>query len=223
MRRRAFIKVIAGSVAVIGFLDPTTPLVEGQRLGAFVQRLRELGWMEGRNVAIEVRWAEGRSERFTEIAGELVRLKVDVIVTYATSPVLAAKQAKSVIPIVFASAADPGANGLVASLAEPKQLQLLHEVAPTAKLVGFLGNPTNPGVESDTRVVQSAASTTGQEIVVVNASNDGEIDTAFDALTQQHAQALLIMADPFLNSRPDKIVGPCRQCTHGANFRWLGG
>ena len=93
-------------------------------------------------------------------------------------------------------------------------------MVPTAKLVGFLANPTNPGVESDTRVMQSAASTTGQDIVVVNASNDGEIDTAFEALTQQHAQALLIMADPFLNSRPDKIVALVPRYALPAMYPW---
>src|SRR5262249_13603713 len=109
-----------GKLPTIGFLGATTPLVESQRLAAFVQRLRELGWMEGRNVAIEVRWAEGRSERFAEIAAELVRLKVDVILTHNTPPVLAAKQTTSVIPIVFASAGDPVGTGVVASLARPR-------------------------------------------------------------------------------------------------------
>jgi putative ABC transport system substrate-binding protein len=126
MKRREFITLLGGAAAAwplaaraqqagklltIGFLGPTTPLVEGQRLAAFVQRLRELGWMEGRNITMEVRWAEGRSERYAEIAAELVRLKVDIIVTYATAPVLAARQVTSVIPIVFASAGDPSRTG----------------------------------------------------------------------------------------------------------------
>src|SRR5262249_39413900 len=133
LRRREFITLLGGAAAwplaaraqqsgqllTIGFLGPTMPSVEGHRLAAFVQRLRELGWMEGRNVAIEVRWAEGRSKRFAEIAAEFVRLKVDVIVTVATPPTLAAKQATSVIPIVFAAGSDPGGTGLVASLARP--------------------------------------------------------------------------------------------------------
>ena len=102
----------AGKLPTIGFLGATTPLAESQRLAAFVQRLRQLGWMEGSNVSIEVRWAQGRSERYTEIAAEFVRLKVDLIVTYATPPVLAAKQATSIIPIIFASAADPVEPGL---------------------------------------------------------------------------------------------------------------
>jgi putative ABC transport system substrate-binding protein len=129
MRRREFITLIGGAAAwpltapaqqpvklpTIGFLGATTLLAESQRLAAFVQRLRELGWIEGRNVAIEIRWAEGRTERFAEIAAEFVRLKVDVILTHNTPPVLAAKQATSVIPIVFATAGDPVGTGVVAA------------------------------------------------------------------------------------------------------------
>ena len=109
----------AGKQPTIGFLGSTTPLVESQRVAAFVQRLRQLGWIEGHNLAIEYRWAEGRNERFAEIAPEFVRLKVDLIVTLGTVAVLAAKQATSVIPIVFAGASDPIGSGLVASLAQP--------------------------------------------------------------------------------------------------------
>ena len=133
MRRREFITLVGGTAAwplavraqqpakmpTIGYLAPTTPAVESQRVAAFVQRLRELGWIEGRTIAIEYRWAEGRSERFTEIAAEFARLKFDVIVTSGTPPVIAAKQATSVIPIVFAVAGDPVGAGLVASLARP--------------------------------------------------------------------------------------------------------
>jgi ABC transporter substrate binding protein len=127
VKRRAFITLLGGAAAwplaasaqqvgklpTIGFLGATTPSGGGQLLAAFVRRLRELGWVDGRNVAIEVRWAEGRSERFAEIAAELVRLKVDVILTHNTPPVLAAKEATSVIPIVFASAGDPVGTGRV--------------------------------------------------------------------------------------------------------------
>src|SRR6476659_10362165 len=160
IRRRAFITLLGGAAAwplaaraqqvgklpTIGFLGASTPAGGGQLLAAFVQRLRELGWVDGRNVALEARWAEGRSERFAEIAAELVRLKVDVILTHNTPPVLAAKQATSVIPIVFATAADPVGTGVVASLARPgsnvtglssqtndtagKRIELLREVVP---------------------------------------------------------------------------------------------
>src|SRR6266436_353151 len=160
MRRRQFITLLGGAAVAwplaaraqqpvrlptIGFMGATTPSAGGQLLAAFVARLRELGWIDGRNVAIEVRWAEGRGERFAEIAAELVRLKVDVIVTSGTPPVLAAKQATTVIPIVFV-AGDPVGTGLVSSLARPggnvtglsnqladlgaKKLQLLSEAVP---------------------------------------------------------------------------------------------
>ena len=133
MKRREFITLLGGAAAwplaaraqqpgklpTIGFLGAATPSTQGQWLAAFVQRMRELGWSEGRNLAIEQRWAEGRSERFAEIAAEFVRLKVDVIVTYSTPPVSAAKQATAVIPIVFAVMGDPVGSGLVASLARP--------------------------------------------------------------------------------------------------------
>src|SRR6266567_5908 len=161
MRRRQFITLLAGSaiawplaaraqpagkLPTIGFLGPSTPSADGPRMAAFVQRLRELGWTEGRTVAIEYRWAEGRIERYAEIAAEFVRLKVDVIVTAGTPAVLAAKQVTSVVPIVFISAANPVGNGLVASLARPggnvtglldqvtdlaaKRLELLREIVP---------------------------------------------------------------------------------------------
>jgi putative ABC transport system substrate-binding protein len=164
MRRREFITLLGGAAAAwpfaaraqqpvkvptIGFLGAGTPLVWTQWVAAFVQRLRELSWVEGRNVALEYRWAEGRDERFPEIAAEFVRLKVDVIVTSGTPPVLAAKQATSVIPIVFATAGDPVGAGLVASLAQPggnvtglsiqhadlagKRLELLREVVPSLR------------------------------------------------------------------------------------------
>src|SRR6266508_7051131 len=134
MDRRAFISTLAGGLlaaplaaeaqpqaklSTIGFLGSGTAAAQSQWTAAFVRRLRELGWTEGRNVAIEYRWAEGRSERFAEIAAEFVRLKVDVILTHNTPPVLAAKQATSVIPIVFATAGDPVGSSIVASLARP--------------------------------------------------------------------------------------------------------
>src|SRR5262249_46069091 len=134
MKRRAFITLLGGAAAgwplaaraqqsgklpTVGFLGSATPLVESQRVAAFVQRLRELGWIEGRTVAIEYRWAEGRNERLAEIAAEFVQRKVDVIVTHSAEPVIAAKKATSVIPIVIALAADPVGTGLVATLARP--------------------------------------------------------------------------------------------------------
>ena len=175
MKRREFISLLGGAVAAwplaaraqqppklptIGFLGESTPVAQSERTAAFVQRLRELGWTEGRTVAIEYRWAEGRSERFAEIATELVRLKVDVIVTSSTPAVIAAKQATSVIPIVFAIAADPIGTGLVASLARPggnvtglsiqstdiaaKRLALLREIIPSLRRLAIMANLGNP-------------------------------------------------------------------------------
>jgi putative ABC transport system substrate-binding protein len=185
---------------------------------------------------MEFGWADGHYDRLPALAGELVAHRVAVILTTSVAAGLAAKDATSSIPIVFLIGLDPVQFGLVSSLSrptgnvtgvailtntlEPKQLQLLHEVAPTAKLVGFLANPTNPVAESDTRTVQSAASATGQQVLVVNASNDDELDAAFTTLTQQHAEALLVMADPFLNSRTNKIVALAARYALPAMYGW---
>jgi putative tryptophan/tyrosine transport system substrate-binding protein len=157
-----------GKLPTIGFLG-TNPSIASQRVSAFVQRLRELAWIDGRNLAIEYRWAEGRNERYAEIAAEFVRLKVDVIVTVATPPTLAAKQATAVIPIVFAAVSDPVGTGLVANVARPnvtglsnqisdtvgKKLEFLREVVPGLSPVGdhgqcgqsrlSVGNGRSPG------------------------------------------------------------------------------
>ncbi len=174
MKRREFMTLLGGAAAAwplaaraqqpkmptIGFLGANTASAQSQWTAAFVQRLRELGWIEGRTVAIEYRWAEGRSERFAEIAAEFVRLKVDVIVTAGNAAAIAAKQATSVIPIVFAVAGDPVGTGLVASLARPggnvtglsiqqtdlagKRLELLREVVPGLRRLAIMANVGNP-------------------------------------------------------------------------------
>jgi hypothetical protein len=196
MKRREFITLLSGAAAawplaaraqqrampIIGFLGSTTPSVGSQWVAAFVRRLRELGWIEGRTVAIEVRWAEGRSERFAEIAAEFVRLKVDVIVTHNTPTVLAAKQATSVIPIVFATAGDPVGSGLVASLTRPggnvtglssqtsdvagKRLEFLREAVPALRRLAILANVGNPGTVAEIGEVQAAARTLGLEVAM---------------------------------------------------------
>ena len=161
----------------IGYFGSGTPATQGQWAAAFVQRLRELGWIDARNVAIEYRWAEGRPERFAEIAAEFVRLKVDVIVTSATPPALAAKQATSVIPIVFATVGDPVGTDLVASLARPggnvtglsnqtgdlaaKRVELLREVIPRLGRLAILTNISNPAAVLEMREAQAAASALG--------------------------------------------------------------
>ena len=187
-------------VPTIGFLGSGTPSVWGQWTAAFVQRLRELGWIEGRNVAIEYRWAEGRSERFAEIAAEFVRLKVDVIVTSGTTAVIAAKQATSVIPIVFATAGDPVGAGLVASLARPggnvtglsiqatdlagKRLELLREVVPGLRRLAIMLNVGNPVTVLELGEVQAAARTLGLEVATLEIRRAEDIAPAFEALKE---------------------------------------
>src|SRR6516162_848196 len=192
MRRREFIKVLAGSASIwplaaraqqaaklptIGFLGANNASFAMASINAFVQRLRELGWIENRTVAIEYRWAEGREARFAEFAAEFVRLKVDVILTYATPSSIAAKKATAVIPIVFAAAGDPVGTGLVASLARPggnmtglsiqqtdlasKRLEILREVLPGLRTLAILvdtGAPNSVLVKGE---VQTAAQTLG--------------------------------------------------------------
>jgi putative tryptophan/tyrosine transport system substrate-binding protein len=174
MRRRDFITLVGGAAATwplaagaqpaklpaIGYLSSGTPSTDNQRISAFVQRLGELGWIDGRTVAIEVRWAQGRPEALAEIAAEFIGLKVDVIVTTGTPQVLAVRQKTSIIPIVFAVAGDPVGNKLVASLAKPggnitglslqqtdlgnKRLELLREVVPDLRRLAIIGNVGNP-------------------------------------------------------------------------------
>src|SRR5262247_3725183 len=161
-----------GKLPTIGFLVSGTPSSHGPWVAGFVQRLRELGWIEGRTIAIEYRWAEARADRAAEIAAEFVRLKVDVIVTSATAVIVATMQATSVIPIVFAAAGDPVSTGLVASLARPggnvtglsmqqtdlaaKRLELLREVVPGLRRLAILGNVGNPVVVLEMGEVQTA-------------------------------------------------------------------
>jgi putative ABC transport system substrate-binding protein len=172
----------------------------GQRqwVAAFVERLRELGWIEGRNVAIEYRWAEGRNERFAQIVAELLRHKVDVIITQGTPAVLAAKQAISTIPIVFAIAGNPVANGLVATLARPggnvtglsnqtadlagKRLELLREVVPDLRRLAIMANVDNPSVVLDVGEVRTAAAALGLEVATSEIRSAGDIWPAIEAL-----------------------------------------
>jgi putative ABC transport system substrate-binding protein len=224
MRRRAFITLLgcaavwplaaraqqAARLPTIGFLGASTPAAWAPWLAAFVQRLRELGWIEGRTVAIEIRWAEGRSERFAEIAAELVRLKVDVIVTSgAAAP--AAKQATSTIPIVFMLANDPIATGLVASLSRPggnvtglsnqsrdlagKRLELLREIIPGLSRFAILINAGTANSGAELGAVQAAARTLGLEIVILEIRRPEDIGTAIDKL-KGSADALYVVQDP---------------------------
>ena len=229
LKRREFISLLGGGVAgwpfaaraqqagkvpTIGFLGATTPAGQSQLTAAFVQRLRELGWIEGRTVAIEYRWAEGRSERFAEFAAEFVRLKVDVILTHNTPPVLAAKRATSVIPIVFATAADPVGTGVVASLARPgsnvtglssqspdvasKRIELLREVVPGLRRVAVLANVDNPYVSLEMGEVQAATRALGLDAALFPIRQAEDIGTTFDGSLRDHSQALYVLPDPVL-------------------------
>jgi putative ABC transport system substrate-binding protein len=210
MRRREFITLIGGAATwplaaraqqtaklpTIGVLGSATPSTQAPRFAAFVQRLRELGWIENRTVAIEYRWAEGRSERYSEIAAEFVRLKVDVIVTTGTPVVIVAKQATAVIPIVFVTITDPVGSGLVASLARPggnvtglslqspdiagKRLALVREVVPNLRRVAFMGNIDNPFVPREMHEVQAAASTLGLEVAMFEIRRTQDVVPIFE-------------------------------------------
>jgi putative ABC transport system substrate-binding protein len=223
MRRREFIAALtsaatlplvaraqqAGRLPTIGFLGSTTPSQQSQLTAAFVQRLRELGWVEGRTVAIEYRWAEGHSERFAEF----VRLKVDIILTHNTPPVLAAKQATSVIPIVFVTAGDPVGTGIVAGLARPggnvtglstqipdtagKRIELLREVIPGLRRLAILGNPDDPYVAFEVREVQAAAHMIGLDVDLFEIRRAEDIATAFEGL-KDRAEALYVLPSPVL-------------------------
>jgi ABC-type uncharacterized transport system substrate-binding protein len=234
MRRRAFITLLGGAgVAwplaaraqqargpIIGFLGAATLLVESQRVAAFVQRLHQLGWIENRNVTIEYRWAEGRAERFTELATEFARLKVDLIVASTTPAVIAAKQATSVIPIVITTANDPVGTGLVASLARPggnvtglsnqlvdtaaKRLELLRQVVPGLRRLAILGNVGNPGVVLETREARAAASAVDLEATTFEIRRVEEIAFLFETF-KGPADALYVASDPLMNTNRIRI------------------
>jgi putative ABC transport system substrate-binding protein len=203
----------ATKLPTIGFLGGSTASALTEWTAAFVRRLRELGWIEGRTVTIEYRWAEGRSERAAEIAAEFVRLKVDVIVTQSTPAVLAAKQATSIIPIVFGSAGDPVGTGVVASLARPggnitglsgqatdtaaKRLELLCEVVPNLRRLAIMGNVGNPFDVLEMDEVQAAARTLGLEVITSEIRRGEDIAPAFEAL-KGRTEALYVGADHLL-------------------------
>ena len=209
----------AGKVPTIGFLGTTTASAWGPWTAAFVQRLRELGWIEGRNLAIEYRWADGRTGRFTEIAAEFVRLKVDVIVTGGLSAV-AVKQATSVIPIVFAVAADPVGTGLVASLVRPggnvtglstqapdlvgKRLELLREAVPELRRLAILANIGYPASVIEMSAVQAAAPTLGLEVVALEIQRAEDIAPAFEVL-KDRADALYVITDALVSTNRIRI------------------
>jgi putative tryptophan/tyrosine transport system substrate-binding protein len=234
MQRRAFVILfggaaawplvartqLAGKLPTIGFLGSGTFTVQGQWVAAFLQRLCEHGWIESRNVAIEYRWAEGSSDRAAELAAEFVRLKVDVIVTYANPMVVATRRATTVIPIVFAAAADPLGTGLVASLARPggnvtglsvqntdlagKHLELLRDLIPDLRRLAIIANVDNPASVLEMRAVQEAARTIGIEVVALEIRRAEDIALAFEAF-KGDAEALYICIDTILFSNRIRV------------------
>src|SRR5262249_10554892 len=210
----------AGKLPTIGFMGATHS-AESQRGAAFVQRLRELAWVDGRHLAIEYRWAEGRPERVSEIAAEFVRIRVDVIVTVATPATLAAKQATAVIPIVGAPLSDPVGTGLVASLARPgsnviglanqisdtvgKKLEFLREVVPDLRRLAIVVNVGNPASVLETGEAQATARTLGLEATTSEIRRAEDIAPAFEALKVQ-ADALYVVADALATANRTRIL-----------------
>jgi putative ABC transport system substrate-binding protein len=209
-----------GGIRRIGFLGAATPSVASSWVAAFVQRLKELGWIENQNLAIEYRWAEGRYERFAEIASEFVRIKVDVIMTWSGGPVIAAKQATTAIPIVFALQTDPVGTGLVASLSRPggnvtglsveqtdtigKRLELLREIVPGLNRLAIMANVAGPGAVLEMTEVVAAARTLGIEAVTFEIRQAGDIAPAFDSF-KDRTEALYISTDPLVFTNRTRI------------------
>ena len=236
MKRREFITLLGGAAVgwplaararqrmpVIGFLSAGSPDTYAHYVIAFHQGLRAAGFAEGQNVAVEYRWAQGRYDRLPTLTADLVERRVAAIVASGgPPPALAAKAATSTIPIVFSSVDDPVKLGLVASLNRPggnatgmslfrselvtKQLELLRELVPNAALIAVLVNPTSPNTGPYLTNLRAAAQKLRQQISVVNASTEGEIDTAFATLSRQRPQALLVAADTLFNTQRDHLV-----------------
>jgi putative ABC transport system substrate-binding protein len=238
MRRRDFLPLLAGAIGgwpfavcaqqkampVIGILAAASPDNAGAQrmLSAFREGLGESGYVEGQNVSIEYRWAEGHFDRLPALAADLVDRKVDVIVTEGGDPsVLAAKQATSTIPVVFHTSGDPVASGLIASLARPggnltgaslhglaaKRIELLSELVPQARAIAFLVNPNDPSAGDEIRDAQEAARIKGVQLRVVKAGNDSEIEPAFAGLSEMGAGALVVVGSPIFSRRMAQIVG----------------
>src|SRR5438132_6689571 len=211
------------AMPVIGYLGNVAPSPNARFLAAFRQGLSETGYVEGQNIAVEYRWAEGRYDRWSALASDLIGRKVDVILSAGGIPsALAAKRATSTIPIVFSSVGDPIEDGLVDNLARPggnltgftnpgretgrKRLELLAELAPQARVIALLVNPTNSNAERVIPEVQAVARAKSVQLAILKAATEREIDAAFASLAQLQAGAIMIIGDPFLNSRREHLV-----------------
>jgi len=241
MRRRAFITLLGGAAAtssvswplaaraqqakmpLVGCLNSSSADADGDRMRAYRRGLSETGYVEGRNVTIEYRWADGQNDRLPSLAADLVHRRVNVIVTGGTPATLAAKAATTTIPIVFIIATDPVEAGLVASLNRPggnltgvtalnvelapKKLELLHELLPAATVMALLVNPTNPvAAETQTRDLLAAARTLGVQLHILHASTERDFDAVFANLVQLRAGALVIGSDLFFTSRSEQLA-----------------
>jgi putative ABC transport system substrate-binding protein len=235
MRRRKFLAVVGGALAwpvvvraqerdlpLIGFLDPTSLDQYKSFVTAFHSGLREVGFVEGKNVKIQYRWAEGHYDRLPALATELVRLPVAVLVATGITAARAAVAATREIPIVFNTGGDPIKFGLVASLNRPdrnvtgvaslgktlvaKHVELIHELIPTVGLIVYVVNPNNAVAALDTGNVEAAVRALGQKLFVVKAATEPDIDAAFKTAVEQHAGALLMQLDPFFQSRQDQFL-----------------
>jgi len=250
MRRRKFIAVLGGAAAwpltvraqqqpmpVVGFLNAASPGPLRQQTVAFLAGLKESGYVEGQNVTVEYRWAEGQYDRLPALVADLVRQQVNVIASGGGAPaVLAAKAATTTIPIVFSLGADPIGLGLIASLNRPggnitgvyqftsgleaKRLGLLHEMVPKATLVAVLINSNFSDAENQLHDVQEAAARLGVQLVIVRANAENDFDAAFSTLVRQRAGALLVCSSPFFNGRREQLVVLAARHAVPAIFEW---
>jgi putative ABC transport system substrate-binding protein len=250
MKRREFITLLGSAAAtwplavraqqpvipVIGLLGSTSPGPSAHLVAAFLKGLSEAGYVEGKSVAIEYRWAAGQYDRLPALAADLVRGKVAVIVTGGGPSVMAAKAATSTIPIVFNVGSDPVKIGLVASLAHPggnatgvniftaelteKRLGLLHDLLPTASPIAVLVNPNFAPAMANANQARAAARAIGKKVIFFKAASESEIDAAFESMAQARAGALLVAADPFFNSRRDQIVALASRHAIPAIYEW---
>ena len=250
MRRREFIALVGGAAAawplaaraqqpampVVGFLGAGARGPLREQIAAFQEGLKESSYVEGQNVAVEYRFAEGQFDRFPALAAELVRRQVAVLFVASNAGALAAKQATGTIPIVFTAGDDPVASGLVPSLNRPggnltgvyqfangleaKRLGLLHEMVPKATTIAVLVNPNYSGSKNQLREVQEAAASLGVQLVIVRANVESDFDAAFSTLVQQPATALLVCASPFFNIRRQQLIVLAARRALPAIYEW---